>query len=66
MPVVSSSAIEKIEFEDLTNRLAITFTGGRTYTYFGVPRSVYERFMAAPSKGTFFNEHIKDRYSFRQ
>ena len=65
MPVVSSSAIEKIEFEELTNRLYVTFTGGRTYTYFGVPRSVYECFLAAPSKGAFLNDHIKDRYSFR-
>jgi KTSC domain len=64
MPAVSSSAIDKIEFEEPTNRLHVTFTGGRTYTYFAVPRSVYQRFLAAPSKGTFLNDQIKDRYSF--
>jgi hypothetical protein len=64
MPIVSSSAIQEIEFDELTHRLQITFTSGKTYTYYGVPRSVYERFLQAPSKGTFFNDYIKDQYSF--
>lgn len=63
MPVVSSSAIRQIEFDELTHRLYVTFTSGSIYTYYGVPRNVYERFMRAPSKGTFFNDYIKDRYS---
>jgi hypothetical protein len=63
MPTVSSSAIQRIEFDELTHRLYITFTSGKTYTYYGVPRSVYERFVNAGSKGSFFNDHIKDRYS---
>jgi KTSC domain len=64
MPLVVSSAIQSIEFDELTNTLQITFTSGKTYTYYAVPRSIYERFLNAPSKGTFFNEYIKDRYSF--
>ena len=62
MPAVSSSAIREIEFDALTNRLYVTFTSGKTYTYYGVPRSIYERFVHAGSKGIFFNDHIKDRY----
>ena len=42
----------------------ITFTSGKTYTYYGVPRSTNESFVRAASKGTFFNDYIKDRYSF--
>jgi hypothetical protein len=64
VPAVSSSAIREIEFDELTHRLYITFTSGKTYTYYGVPRSVYERFAHAASKGAFFNDFIKDRYSF--
>ena len=64
MPIVSSSAIQGVEFDELTHRLQITFTSGKTYTYYGVPRSVYERFLQAPSKGIFFNDYIKDQYSF--
>jgi hypothetical protein len=63
MPTVSSSAIHEIEFDELTHRLYITFTSGKTYTYYGVPRSIYERFVHAASKGSFFNDYIKDRYS---
>ena len=64
MPTVSSSAIQRIEYDELSHRLQITFTSGKTYTYYGVPRSVYESFLHASSKGTFFNDYIKDRYTF--
>ncbi len=64
MPLVTSSAVQSVEFDELTNRLQITFTSGKTYTYYAVPRRVYEQFIGASSKGTFFNEHIKDRYGF--
>jgi hypothetical protein len=64
MSLVNSSAIQSIEFDELTNRLQITFASGKTYTYYSVPRSVYERLLRAPSKGTFFNQHIKDQYGF--
>jgi len=64
MPYVSSSAIVRIEYNELSHELQVTFTGGRTYTYYGVPREVYVRFINAPSKGQFFNEYIKDRYGY--
>jgi len=64
MPTVNSSAIREIEFDELTNRLQITFTSGKTYTYYAVPRSVYEALLRAPSKGAFYNEYIKDQYGF--
>jgi KTSC domain len=64
MPLVASSAIQSIEFDELTNRLQIMFTNGKTYTYFAVPRSVYESFVNASSKGIFFNQFVKDHYTF--
>jgi hypothetical protein len=63
MPTVGSSAIREIEFDELTHRLYVTFTSGKTYTYYRVPRSVYQRFVHAASKGMFFNDYIKDRYT---
>jgi len=62
MPHVSSSAITSIEYNEFTRELYVTFTGGRTYTYYEVPRDVYERFIGASSKGQFFNTYIKDQY----
>jgi hypothetical protein len=66
MPAVSSSAILRIHYDEPSRKLRIIFVTGNTYTYHGVPRLVYERFLQAASKGTFFNEHIKDRYAFTQ
>jgi len=63
MPSVSSSAIARIEYDPATLQLHITFHGSGTYTYYGVPRSIYEAFLRATSKGTYFNDYIRDRYS---
>jgi hypothetical protein len=61
--VAASTAIARIEYDDLSHLLQVTFTTGRTYTYDGVPRDVYASFVNAPSKGQFFNAYIRDRYS---
>jgi hypothetical protein len=62
MPAVVSSAILRIEYNEFARELHVTFTSGNTYSYYGVPKDVYERFLHAPSKGQFFNDYIKDRY----
>ena len=62
MPYVNSSAISQIEYDDASNQLYVTFHETGTYTYYGVPKAVYEAFLAAPSKGQFYNDHIRDRY----
>lgn len=66
MPYVESSAIRRIAHDEASRELRVTFTSGKTYIYYGVPRATYEAFIDSPSKGQFFNEHIKDRYSFVQ
>ena len=63
MPYVQSSAIRRIEYDDARGVLQIWFQeSGGPYNYPGVPRSLYERFLNASSKGSFFNDHIRDRY----
>jgi hypothetical protein len=64
MPRVESSMIRRIEYEEAARELEITFTSGRTYIYAAVPKKVYEQFLKAPSKGRFFNDHIKDEYDY--
>ena len=59
MPTVMSSAITRIEWDGGT--LSIWFRESGRYPYYGVPKDVYYAFLAAPSKGTFFNDHIRDR-----
>ena len=59
-----STAIEAIGYDGATAELSVTFVSGKTYRYFRVPRGIYLRFRRAASKGTFFNDHIRDRYDF--
>ncbi|MEM1078523.1 MAG: KTSC domain-containing protein [Pseudomonadota bacterium] len=60
MPFVNSSAIHRIEWENGT--LSIWFLDSGRYDYFGVERGVFNSFLNAHSKGSFFNSHIRDRY----
>lgn len=63
MPFVTSTAISQIEYDPSSQQMFVTFRdSGRTYTFCRVPQHVYESFLAAPSKGEFFNDHVKDRY----
>ncbi|MRG70394.1 KTSC domain-containing protein [Alphaproteobacteria bacterium HT1-32] len=66
MPYVDSTAITRIEHDSKTLVLSIWFTDNPDrYDYYGVPESVYKAFLQARSKGTFFNDHIRDQYSAR-
>ncbi|UWQ53265.1 KTSC domain-containing protein [Leisingera caerulea] len=60
MPWVNSSAISRIEWDNGT--LSIWFHQSGRYDYFNVPAQVYSDFLCAPSKGTYYNSHIRDRY----
>jgi lysyl-tRNA synthetase class 2 len=66
MPVVDSSAIDRVDYDDATRALFVRFMSGRRYRYEDVPRAVYQRFVAAPSKGQFFNAEIRDRYGYSE
>jgi hypothetical protein len=59
-----SSVIKKYEYHPERRILTIIFVSGAVYDYLDVPQEVYEQMRSMLSKGTFFNEHIKDRYGF--
>lgn len=42
--------------------LDIDFTSGARYRYFAVPAQVFHEFLAADSKGGFFNRRIRPCY----
>lgn len=65
MPRVESAAIVRIEWSEDVLSVWFTSSPGRRYAYFEVPRAVYDAFLNANSKGTFFSDHIRDRYAFR-
>jgi hypothetical protein len=52
---------------DPQNRiLEIAFHGGGIYQYEDVSQDTYTEMMAAPSKGRYFAERIRDRYAWRR
>lgn len=62
MQRVNSSAIEAVGYDPESLRMKIRFTGGNVYDFCRVPENIYRGLMAASSKGTYYNDHIKERY----
>lgn len=60
---VDSSFVEAIAYDEPENELYVTLTHG-SYVYQGVPSHVFDDFLKAESKGTFFNMRVKDVYAF--
>ncbi len=63
---VSSRSIAAIGYDDDAEVLEVEFVTGHAYRYRGVSQDVFEDFRQAPSKGAFFNKHIKDAYAFEE
>jgi hypothetical protein len=60
---VDSSWIESVTYaSDAT--LTVRFRRGTVYRYFTVPRSIVERFLAAPSKGAYFTRRIRNAFPY--
>lgn len=64
--IMPSSVISSFEFNPDKHILTIKFVSGMIYFYFNVPFSVYEAMKHAKSKGIYFNQHIRDNYSFKK
>jgi hypothetical protein len=63
--LVESSLIRRVAYgHDAT--LTVHLHSGAVYRYFTVPRAVLEALLAAPSKGTYFNQHIRDVFPYRR
>ena len=61
-----STVIRRFDYRPKARELEILFTTGRRYVYSDVPEDEAERFRVASSKGTYFNRHIRDHYSYRE
>jgi KTSC domain len=67
MPFVQSSALEQVSYDDLTQTLCATFRNtGRTFIYEEVPQEIYDSLLFADSLGAYFENHIRDRFPFRE
>jgi lysyl-tRNA synthetase class 2 len=61
-----SSVIADFSYDAELSQLTVTFVTGRVYRYYLVPADCAAGLDAAPSKGAFFNQHIRDKYPFRE
>jgi hypothetical protein len=62
IPVISSN-IAAIAYDADGRILGVRFNHGGEYWYHGVPNSVYQSFLYAVSKGTFFGAFVRDTYA---
>ena len=60
---VHSSAIAAVGYDADTMQMKIRFVQGHTYDFCGVPAHVFRSLLDARSKGSYYNRHIRDRYS---
>ena len=68
MPALDSDALAFVRYDETARTLFASFRGRRrrSYVYEGVSPQEYSALMAAPSKGAWFNAHIRDRHPFRE
>jgi len=61
---VDSSVFATVGFDEAQQLLRLDFRRGEVYQYYGVPASVFEALLAAPSQGRYFHQAILGRYRF--
>ncbi|MGV3490284.1 MAG: KTSC domain-containing protein [Devosia sp.] len=67
MPVFESTAVTRAEYNATTSVLSLWFAeSGGPYDYYLVPARIFEGLCDASSKGKYFNQHIRDRYTSRK
>ena len=63
---VESTALETVVYDDASQMLWLEFRSHAVYCYFAVPASVHHALLEADSKGAFFNQRIRGRFSYRK
>lgn len=63
---VTSSNLRSVGYDPDSQILEIEFHHGGIYQYSGVPVSVYQGLMSAPSLGQYHHKYIKDSYPYRK
>lgn len=65
--LVNSSDIKSIGYDAFTSILEIQFLrDGSVYQYYFIPQDVHIGLMNSSSHGKYFNENIKDKYSYKK
>jgi hypothetical protein len=59
----NSSHLTEATYDAERSKLRVTFRGGSSYVYDGVPAAVWEGLIASPSAGKFLAAEIKPAYA---
>ena len=61
---VASTTLATIAYDEARELLQLKFCNGAVYEYFGVPAAVHQALLDAPSRGRYFNDRIRGRFSY--
>ena len=64
--ITSSTNIASAGYDESQRMLEILFTSKTLYQFFEIPKDLFLKLMDSESKGTFFHEHIKDRFQYQR
>lgn len=62
---VESSTLATVAYDEARELLQLRFCGGAVYEYSGVPSTVHQSLLDAPSEGRYFNDCIRGRFPYR-
>jgi len=62
---VDSTTLATISYDEARELLQLEFCSRAVYLYIGVPPAVHQALLGAPSKGRYFNQSIRGRFSYR-
>ena len=63
---VESSNLRSVGYDANGKILEVEFHGGRIYRYFGVDEDTHASMMGSGSKGRFFQQSVRNRFSFER
>jgi KTSC domain len=64
--VFQSRHLNTGQYDEETQVLSLQFYNGAVYNYYGVPRTTVDKLFQTGSSQEYFNDHIRDRYSYRK
>jgi len=63
---VESSTFVTVAYDEARELLRLQFCNWAVYQYSGVPASVHQALLDAPSKGRYFNHSTRGRFPYRR
>ncbi len=63
---VTSSNLNRVSYNSQSQQMLIQFRSGAVYQYWSVPGNISQGLVQADSPGKFFNQNIRNRYSYKR